>query len=593
MGSSRAVRGRLVSALAVAAVGVSFLVPALSAPTAMAAPTAPPVSVPDEAADEATAARYAHDGHKQVRLASKTSETSETLANPDGSWTLREYTHPVRVKQNDAWTPVDTTLVARPDGGIAPRASAVDVVLNPGGKASAGLPIVKAGQSDKEVGLIWPTDLPTPTLSGDTATYAEVLPGVDLKVQAVTSGYTEALVIKTPQAAKDPRLASVTFGLHTKNTTVEVAKGEGTGKPSSPTAPKDGLVVKDNSGAVLFDGNASRMWDSSGTGSDAEKQLGPGGGRREAAMGVQTGPDHVTIAPDQAFLADPTTKYPVSLDPDTWCTSCGIAHHVVVQDGFRDAHNYDATSGDLTDLKVGYENYDRAGTSRSYVEMNTQPIWDKVISSATLNTTLLHTYTCDGTNDDATELWSSWSLDGNTTWNNQPGLNYYLSANNSFNCHDAPNMTVQFDAKQVAVDAAAKHWGLSAFMLRTFKEQGRVNSWRRFGLNPYLQVSYNSYPNAPTNLTMQNGALGCVQVRVGRGCSPGPRSWRRRSPILTAATSSRCSPRMWARRGSPVATATMTGANPAGALPGRTRLPPPFSRCRRAGFPQTGPITGR
>ena len=58
------------------------------------------------------------------------------------------------------------------------------------------------------------------------------------------------------------------------------------------------------------------MWDSSGKGSAAEQQLGEGGGRREAVMGFALTPDKVTITPDKAFLADPKTEYPVSLDPD-------------------------------------------------------------------------------------------------------------------------------------------------------------------------------------------------------------------------------------------------------------------------------------
>ena len=141
-------------------------------------------AVPDAAADEVTAAAYAREGGKQVEVASETTETTQVLANPDGSWTMTQYVHPVRVKQGTAWVPVDSTLVQRSDGTIGPKAAAIDLALNPGGAGSSATPIVKAGADDKAVGLKWTADLPKPHLEGDTATYADVLPGVDLTVKA-------------------------------------------------------------------------------------------------------------------------------------------------------------------------------------------------------------------------------------------------------------------------------------------------------------------------------------------------------------------------------------------------------------------------
>jgi hypothetical protein len=479
----------------------------LMAPVAASAAPRSPAAVPDVAGDAASAMSYAREGDKPVLVESKTTETAQTFANPDGSWTLTEYTHPVRVHQAGAWTPVDTTLVKRTDGSIGPKAAPMEVALSPGGAGSAGTPIVKAGQNGSEIGLKWPADLPEPTLSQDTATYSEVLPGVDLKVQAVAEGYAETVVIKTPQAAANPALTSVPFGLYTKNTTVDVASGEGRGKPTTP-GPSDGLEVKDSTGAVLFNGDAARMWDSSGAGSDAEAQLGTGGGRHEAVMGVALTKDKVTLSPDQAFLTSPTTTYPVSLDPDNWCTSCGIQAHDVVQSGYPDQANYNATTGDMTDLKAGYEDYDRAGTSRSYVQMSTAALAGTVVNSATLNTTITHTYSCAPT---ATDLAVTGGIGGGTTWNNQPGEIYFSGSNNVANCHDAPNVIGQFGATRAAQDAANGRWGSVTFKLTADDPGSGTASWRRFSLNPYLQVNYDSYPNNPTNLSAQHGLLPCTQ----------------------------------------------------------------------------------
>lgn len=155
----------------------------------------------------------------------------------------------------------------------------LDVSINPGGSGSAAKPIVQAGEKGTAVGLKWTADLPAPVLSGDTAAYSEVLPGVDLTVKAAVEGYTENLVIKTPEAAKNPQLHDVPFGLYAHNATVTAKQGDGRGTPARST-PTDGLEVRNPKGEVMFAGDASRMWDSSGAGSAAEQQLGEGGGRR-------------------------------------------------------------------------------------------------------------------------------------------------------------------------------------------------------------------------------------------------------------------------------------------------------------------------
>ncbi|WP_431920084.1 LamG-like jellyroll fold domain-containing protein [Amycolatopsis tucumanensis] len=480
--------------------------------SAVAVPPASAVSaglVPDSAPDEATAALWAQQGDKPVVVSSATTETSETVANPDGSWTLTEYTHPVRVKQGATWAPIDTTLVKRADGSVGPKATTVDLALNPGGAGSSGVPIVTAGDGDgHSVGLVWTSDLPVPTLAGDTATYAEVLPGVDLQVEAVPEGYMQKVVVKTREAADNPALATIPFGLYTKNTTVDLAEGEGHGTPTDSTEATDGFVVKDPEGKVLFDGDASRMWDSAGEGSEAEAQLGEGGGRHESVMEVELTDDQVKVSPNQEFLDDPETQYPVTLDPDNWCTSCGIQAHVVVQSGYPAAHNYNATAGDLSDLKAGYENYDAAGVSRSYIQMNAAQFAGTVVKSASLNATVLHSYNCSGTSP--TDLWLAGAIDGNTTWNAQPIWGSKLGSSNVANCNDAPNVIAQFDATAGAQTSANQRWPNVTFMLIGSTENS-VSAWRRFALNPYLQVNYNSYPNTPWNLTMQHGALKCVQ----------------------------------------------------------------------------------
>ncbi|WP_367127231.1 LamG-like jellyroll fold domain-containing protein [Saccharothrix sp. HUAS TT1] len=485
----------------VAALAASLVAFAVVQPVARAAPAPAPAPVVDEAVDEVSAQALAKRLGRPVRITGKTTEVDEFWATPDGAFTWRQHERPVRVRRDGGWTAADTTLERRPDGTVAPRAAVVELTLSGGGKGSKDRgPLVKMAHQGAEVGLGWHADLPEPVLDGPTATYPEVLPGVDLKVTADVIGFSEVLVVKTPQAAKNPDLRKITFGSHTKNSRVRAVE-----RKAKATDP--GLEVVDAGGEVVFTGDATRMWDSSG---DERREP------RRAEMGAEVADGSVSIIPDQEFLAHPDTRYPVYLDPDYSCTSCGKAHHVVVQSGYRTAKNFDATTGSLSDLKAGYQTSDSSGISRTYLQMNTSAIIGKTVDWATLNTTLLYSW-WGSAQAKPTELHLAGWVDANTTWDNQPGggpvpgtSSSHLSSVNTVNQSQAANVPMQFGATAAARAAAAGGWGLTTFLLKG-EQENTTYSWRRFGLNPYLEVHYNSTPNDPTNHAMQNGTVPCVK----------------------------------------------------------------------------------
>ncbi|WP_447005925.1 LamG-like jellyroll fold domain-containing protein [Saccharothrix isguenensis] len=493
----------------VAAVVAGLLLPSVAA--------AEPV-VPDSAPDEVTAVRYAQEAGKSVVVDSATTETDEVRAHPDGTLTLVQHVQPVRVRRGEGWAPVDLTLERKPDGSFGPKASTVEVAFSPGGKRAADEPLAKVVQGGREVGLRWDGALPEPVVDGATLTYPDVLPDVDLRVEAHHEGFSELLVIKTPDAARNPALDTVTFRTHAKDVRVEhgSAKREGD------------LLVKDAAGAPVFVGDASQMWDSSGK-APRGREGDPVHGDRQAEMDVEITPDAVAITPDQAFLEDPATTYPVVLDPEYYCTNCGKVHHAVVQSPWGSARNFDATGGQLGDLKAGYLNKTSLGSnfhgvSRSYLQMNTQPIVGKHIISATLHTKVIHTYSCAPS---ATELWTAGWIDANTTWDNQPGWSQYQSESNVRNnaAHCPTDGGAGFTATSAVQAAASGSWGWTTFVLKAKHEDQLDTSWRRFDLNPYLEVRYNSYPNQPQDMGIEGWGpdvadalpcrIGADRARVG------------------------------------------------------------------------------
>ncbi|HVK22811.1 MAG TPA: LamG-like jellyroll fold domain-containing protein [Actinokineospora sp.] len=461
------------------------------------------LAVPASAAPSAQARAAGH----PVAIDSMTTETDEYIAHPDGTIQWRQFVRPVRVKQDGRWVGVDTTLVRRPDGSIAPKATKTALTLSGGGAGSGNRPLVTLAHQDAEIGLGWGADVPAPVLDGDTATYPEVLPGVDLKITADVIGFSEVLVVKTAEAARNPRIKKLTFGSHARNVKVRQVPGKGRLKD----APR--LEGVSPSGEVVFSGDATRMWDSSGDATVRERLTGQGEGLRTATMGNEVGPDSITVLPDQAFLADPATKYPVYIDPEYSCASlgsCTKAHHVVVQSGYPDAKNYDVTSGSLNDLKAGWQNTDTSGISQSFVQMNTSGLYGKVISRASFNTILNYSYWADNESPQSTELRLSALIDGNTTWNNRPYFESSArSTSNVTNKSKASNVSMVFDAKSIAEDISRYGWAQTGFMLKGSTETS-TKAWRRFGLNPYLEVWYNSVPTDPTQHAMQNGAVPCV-----------------------------------------------------------------------------------
>ncbi len=126
------------------------------------------------------------------------SENSEVFATPEGNLEAREYLRPVRARVKGVWRPVDTGLTRSADGSVAPKVATVDLAFSGGGDA----PLVRMREAGRELALSWPEKLPAPVLEGPRATYREVLPDVDLRMEAQEDGFTQLLVVKSAEAGR-------------------------------------------------------------------------------------------------------------------------------------------------------------------------------------------------------------------------------------------------------------------------------------------------------------------------------------------------------------------------------------------------------
>ncbi|MBM7858060.1 LamG-like jellyroll fold domain-containing protein [Lentzea nigeriaca] len=453
---------------------------------------------------------------RRVEILALRSESAQTFAKPSGGYTTEQSAEPRWARKADgSWTQIDTSL--RLAGAVVrPVATVLPVEFSPGGTG----PAARLRDGDRELSITWPFGpLPTPVLAGAAATYPEVLPGVDLKLNASAQGFSETLVVKNREAAQNPQLAKVRFGFATKGVTTHAAGG--------------GLEAKDASGRVVFASPTPLMWDSGGQGVPGVSAKSavdePQQQRRTAAMPVAVENGEISVVPDAAMLKDAATRYPVMIDPGWSGNVQGNAWTLVSSkdpgDAFWQGRNRQGTdylfnSGSQGAAGTGLtcDNVSQAGAClsptyavRSYFRMDLSGVKGKIVTGASFKIEQKWSFTCTpGSN--ATVRVTNW-FDGGTTWNNQPGWwwgDAWGSAQPANRKVGAVNGCagpgdVEFPLTGVVAHGASNNWDSVSVVLNV--DEGSVSSWKRF--NPgsaVLAIDYNSYPNTPDQLTVDGKA---------------------------------------------------------------------------------------
>jgi hypothetical protein len=497
------------------------------------------------------ASRQATRSGKDVAVATLTTPTQLVTARPGGGFTMTSVVDPVRAQSGGRWEPVSLSLHRDASGRYAPAVTAYGTVsFSPGGAD----PLAVTASGGTQVSVSWPGRLPAPVVSGATATYRDVFPGVDLEVSATSSGgFSDVLVVTSASAARNPALSRLRLP-------ARISGGSAvTGGPlgESTVRPAHGTMALDMSGPLMWDSRlapaTAAVPASAGRGrvrlnADRSTPGNPGLGAQVAPLGAALGETSLSLRPDLGMLRSPRTTYPVFIDPTfNWhdANGSGPAFDQTKQGGpCNGVPEYNSTSAanDSGHLGAGFSDFAGGceGDYHSYYQWAIpHMIWGTGINPATtvVNVTEVFSATCDS-NSYTVDLHQSGTIGSGTDWNNRPGATSGgVHATASFGNACSSNPSKSFDVHAgIAAAAASDASTFTAYLSEDGAESSRSDiSFKRFADNPALQIQYNLKPVVPAvnNLSAVTG----TDTAACSTSKPGPvigKTITTNTPMLTA-----------------------------------------------------------
>ncbi|MYS25064.1 MULTISPECIES: LamG-like jellyroll fold domain-containing protein [unclassified Streptomyces] len=449
-----------------------------------------------------------------VPIPADTTPTETLTANPDGSFTLDQSVEPVRKRIGGAWKPLDPSLIRNSDGSVSPSVTSSALTLSGGG--SGALAVMKTGS--RSLDLTLPVNLPTPSLSGSTATYADVIPGVDLKVMADNQGgFSDVLVVKTAAAASSPDLGKLTT-LATRTNGVTVA-----------TDTAGNITADDPTGATVFAAPAPLMWDSavshaapakSGakktkaggtadpTGSSpsdggsgdpvTSSPTGPGIGAHTAAVDSDYSDGTITLTPDPSLLTASSTMFPVYIDP-SYTAGGGVLQAWTYVNSYYSGTSFWKTT-DAVGLRVGRQGWESPNyTARTFAQLSVDSrLKDAVIKDSHFYATETYSASCTA---EPVELWTTGGISSATTWDHQPSWNTKLATVNAAHgwSSDCPTDSIGFDTSS-EMTYIAGHLASSITLGLKASDESDPLAWKKFDhATMSMSTTFNHAPSIPSS----------------------------------------------------------------------------------------------
>lgn len=444
---------------------------------------------------ESEAMAEAKETGERVEVADLTTPYTRVVADPAGHFVAEMSPAPVRVRRDDGWVPVDLSLQADDSGRLVPAASPVDVSVSADGTG----PLVELAKGERRLALTWPGKLSAPVVDGARATYPDVFPGVDLVVESQLPGFSTFLVVESAEAASNPALRTIDFGLEVTGVTVTAKAG---GR----------FEARDAANGVVFSTDPARMWDDGPPSVfpwfEDPIQERPGAASAVMSASVQdvSGRPALRVAPDLELLRGSETRYPVVIDPGWKTNSQQEAEWGMVWSNGMDFHN----SAHVP--RVGYDGWSSAPKkSRSFYEFGMKRFWGDQINSATFRHHQTHSpgWSCDTTDGPSVRVYRSEVFGSGISWPG-PGLLGFQGAVGKAHGHEdvCPGYDVnEWDVTVGVSNAVSNRDPEFALGMVSANESDKMG-WRKYQDNstavPQLIVEYNTRPGQPTDVQVWN-----------------------------------------------------------------------------------------
>ncbi|MFI8346383.1 RHS repeat-associated core domain-containing protein [Streptomyces sp. NPDC085596] len=456
---------------------------------------APKPAAATRAADIPSARVAARLSGERVEALSERTETSTTWVNRDGSLTTELTAGPVRFRDETTgeWRDVDLNLVRSDDGTVASQAHPRGLRL--AGKSGTPAKSLKAtreakatdlvtlGEGDQQITLQWKGGLPKPTLDGTRAEYVNAVPGADVVVEATRTGFEQFVEIKQRPTSGD---YSYTLPL----------KAKGLKTKQLPDGSVQFTAENNKKQAVM---PAPVMW-------DAAVDQRSGEHTHKAKVGIKVvrkgSSVDLVLTPDAKFLADPDTKYPVTVDPSTSALSNVFDTYVQQGETVDWSNDTELDFGD-----PGTKNADGTPrTAQSFISWNTTPLQDALVLDAKLSLWNFHSGNTD-CKAYPWEVWSSPAASTSSRWTNRPTMTAKKATSTetrgNVDCTSQPDGWINADLTALVQEwASAKatrgHMGIRATSEAVTAQWKRVNSANAASNPPKLVVNYNYRPRTGT-----------------------------------------------------------------------------------------------
>ncbi|WP_328392378.1 DNRLRE domain-containing protein [Streptomyces sp. NBC_00390] len=231
-----------------------------------------------------------------------------------------------------------------------------------------------------------------------------------------------------------------------------------------------------------------------------------------------------TLTPDEDFLNDPATTYPVFIDPSVkkhvqdWTTAYSRHPNATFYNGKG------FNKGGTHEARVGFES-DTWGTSRSYFNIAfDKDLKGAQIKSAKLSLLERYAWSCSAR---SMSVHLTGAIDSHTNWKNAPKLHDGNKLSTKSFAHgyksSCPDAYEAFDVKKAAQKRADLGKDSITLGLRARDEDSQY-AWKKFQATgddpPVLELVYNRRPSAPNSLDLGPDAK-CTTtepyVRMGSG----------------------------------------------------------------------------